>query len=206
MSTETALNMLDEKEIKATAKLALGLARQEKGMQDRMDDLVSVIKDNIHTDFLAGLVTAGSVVRHPWAVEFAKVLNTLSGDKAERDKARGKIAMPLRRACQKAELPFTLGMQLSDDEKPAGFTIVVASAAGKPSDDMIALAAALLMACKGNKKQASTALAIAGSAAGVTVTEEQLQEVIEQLFPVDLGPMVVDQVNHVAQWAARNIH
>ena len=205
---ETELNMLELHEVKETARLAAGLIDMGAKMQKRMDALVGAIKDNIVRDFESGLVAHGAVVRHPWANVFSTCLAELmqGKDKKDRDSARGKVSVPLKRACEKAELPFTLGLQLGDDEKPAGFIVNVASDAKRPDDDAIALAVALIMACDGQKAIANKALAIAASAKALTVTEEQLQEIIVSLFPVDLGPMVVDQVTHVAQWAKVNIH
>jgi hypothetical protein len=156
--------MFNQKTVNAVVKSALLSVRGEVSTQAVMDALIADFGDQFK-DVCPGKPGSVAYLPHAAAAMFANAIAEVTVDPNERKKVRGKLEVPLARACRKAELPFVVSLSIKDWDASdfATFAVKAAEAAEDPSEEMIACAAQLLELCGGSKSLAAKALAIAGS-------------------------------------------
>lgn len=148
-------------------KSAMSAVKGETSIQRVMDALVEDIKGEGELALYQAMERGANEghLAHFYARELAQQIAEQAQDAATRKRVRGKIEVPLARACKKAELGFKLSLSVPNWDAPheAFFKVQELQAAPDPNDEQLAAAAALLELCGGNKALASRALAIAGS-------------------------------------------
>lgn len=146
---------------------AIGTIKAEQSTQSVMDQLVEELAELAEVALYQAMERGEEqgTLAHFYATELAGQIAEQAADAATRKKVRGKIEVPLARACKKAELGFKLSLSVPNWDAPheAHFSVKELQAAPDVTEEQLAAAAKLLELCGGNKSLAAKALAVAGS-------------------------------------------